>query len=123
MIFIDGSHRFDSVLQDFYFADLLIGVGGCLIFDDLWMPAVRKALHFILRNRHYRIVEEYLGPQPPLLGSRLQNLRYQARKIMRKRWNKGAPLETRFHRYRNVNWTVLRKVAEDDRAWDHFAGF
>lgn len=123
VIFIDGAHRFDQVLVDFYYADCLIEPGKCLIFDDLWMPAIRKALHFVLRNRRYEIVEDYLGPKPPLLTRHWQDLRYQVRKIARKRWNQGAPLETRFHLWHNVNWTVLRKTRDDDRAWDHFARF
>lgn len=123
VVFIDGAHRFDQVLVDFYYADCLISPGKCLIFDDLWMPAIRKVLHFILRNRHYEIVQEYLGPKPAFLARHWQNLRYQTRKLLSGRRNLGAPPETRFHLWRNVNWTVLRKLRDDDRVWDHFAAF
>jgi hypothetical protein len=123
VIFIDGAHVFDAVLVDFFFAVQLVPVGGLLIFDDLWMPAVRKVLHFILTNRHYAVAEEFMGEKPAFLQRHLQNLRYQARKRLRGKRNRGTPSEMRFHRGHNVNWCVLRKTATDDRAWDHFEPF
>jgi len=123
VIFIDGSHLFDAVFVDFFFADQLIPIGGYLIFDDLWMPAVRKALTFILANRHYQIAEEFLGPKPAFFPRHFQNLKYQFRKRLRGKRNLGTPSEMRFHLGHNVNWCVLRKTAPDDRPWDHFAPF
>lgn len=123
VIFIDGSHLFDAVFVDFFFADQLIPIGGYLVFDDLWMPAVRKVLAFILANRHYQIADEFLGPKPAFLTRHLQNLKYQLRKHLRGKPNHGTPSEMRFHRGHNVNWCVLRKTAPDDRPWDHFAAF
>jgi predicted O-methyltransferase YrrM len=58
-IFIDGSHLFDDVIVDFYLSDQLVSPGGLVAFDDMWMPAVRTAISFILTNRQYKIV-----PQP-----------------------------------------------------------
>ena len=123
VIFIDGAHVFDAAFVDFYFADMLIPIGGVLIFDDLWMPAVRKVLRFILNNRHYEIAEEYLGTRPAFLQRHLQNLRYQTRKRLKGKRNLGTGSEMALHKGRNVNWCVLRKTAEDDRPWDHFAPF
>jgi predicted O-methyltransferase YrrM len=123
VIFIDGAHVFDAVLVDFFFADQLLPVGGLLIFDDLWMPAVRKVLNFILTNRAYEIAEEFLGEKPAFVQRHLQNLKYQARKRWRGKGNMGTPSEMFFHRGHNVNWCVLRKTGPDERAWDHFAAF
>jgi predicted O-methyltransferase YrrM len=123
VIFIDGSHLFDGVFVDFFYADQLLPVGGHLVFDDLWMPAVRKTLHFILTNRDYKICPEFLGPKPPTVKSFLQNLRYQTKKKLKGKSNHGAPPESRFHLRRNVNWCVLQKTASDSRPWDHFAAF
>ena len=58
-IFIDGNHRFDDVLVDFYLSDQLLLPGGILAFDDMWMPSVRTAISFILTNRQYKVI-----PQP-----------------------------------------------------------
>lgn len=50
-IFIDGSHRFDDVLVDFYLADKVLKVGGVMAFDDMWMNSIRSVISFICENR------------------------------------------------------------------------
>lgn len=51
VIFIDGGHRFDDVLVDFTLSAVLCKQGGFIVFDDTWMPSVRKAISFVRRNR------------------------------------------------------------------------
>jgi predicted O-methyltransferase YrrM len=58
-IYVDGNHRFDDVLVDFYLSDQLVLPGGLVVFDDMWMPSIRTVISFILTNRQYKIV-----PQP-----------------------------------------------------------
>jgi predicted O-methyltransferase YrrM len=58
-VFIDGNHRFDDVLVDFYLADQVLAVGGTLAFDDMWMPSVRTVAAFVQANRAYSVI-----PQP-----------------------------------------------------------
>jgi predicted O-methyltransferase YrrM len=58
-VFIDGNHRFDDVLVDFYLSDQLVSPGGLMAFDDLFMPSVRTVISFVLTNRQYKIL-----PQP-----------------------------------------------------------
>ena len=53
--FIDGSHLFDFTFVDFFFIDKLLAVGGHVAFDDLWMPAVRKVVSFVLKNKPYQL--------------------------------------------------------------------
>jgi len=57
-IFIDGNHRFDDVLVDFYLSDQLVSRGGLMVFDDMWMPSIRTVANFILTNRQYKIVSQ-----------------------------------------------------------------
>jgi predicted O-methyltransferase YrrM len=123
LIFIDGSHLFDAAFVDFYFADMLIPVGGVLVFDDLWMPAVRKVLRFVLSNRHYEVAEDLMGKAPPFMRRHLQNLKYQAKKRLKGKRNQGAGSEMSLHGGRNTNWCVVRKTKADDRPWDHFKAF
>jgi len=54
-IYIDGNHRFDDVLVDFYLSDRLLSERGIMHFDDTNIPSVRKVLKFILNNRKYRV--------------------------------------------------------------------
>jgi len=51
VIFIDGNHRFDDVLVDFILSAELCAMGGYIILDDMWMPAVRMAVAFVRSNR------------------------------------------------------------------------
>ena len=51
LIFIDGLHIFDHVVLDFFYSDLLLDVGGYMVFDDSKVPAVEDALRFISENR------------------------------------------------------------------------
>jgi predicted O-methyltransferase YrrM len=57
-IYIDGNHRFDDVLVDFYLSDQLVSPGGLVLFDDVSMPSVRTVISFILTNRQYNIVPQ-----------------------------------------------------------------
>jgi predicted O-methyltransferase YrrM len=51
VIFIDGNHRFDDALTDFYLFSALCVAGGYVIFDDLWMPSVQSVVSFVRANR------------------------------------------------------------------------
>jgi predicted O-methyltransferase YrrM len=51
VIFIDGEHRFDDVLVDFTLSAVLCKQGGFIIFDDMWLPPIRKVVSFVRRNR------------------------------------------------------------------------
>jgi predicted O-methyltransferase YrrM len=57
-IFIEGNHRFDDVLVDFYLSDQLVSPGGFLAFDDMWMPSVQTVVSFVLKNRQYKVVAQ-----------------------------------------------------------------
>jgi predicted O-methyltransferase YrrM len=57
-IFIDGNHRFDDILVDFYLSDQLVSPGGLMVFDDMWMSSVQTVINFILMNRQYEIVSQ-----------------------------------------------------------------
>jgi predicted O-methyltransferase YrrM len=57
-IFIDGNHRFDDVIVDFYLSHQILRNRGLMAFDDMWMHSVRTATNFILTNRSYEIVEQ-----------------------------------------------------------------
>jgi predicted O-methyltransferase YrrM len=51
LIFIDGNHRFDDVLVDFYLYAQLCSVGGFIVFDDMWMSSIQSVVGFIRSNR------------------------------------------------------------------------
>lgn len=51
IVFIDGNHRFDDVLVDFYLYAQVCTVGGWIILDDMWMPSIKTVVNFIRSNR------------------------------------------------------------------------
>jgi predicted O-methyltransferase YrrM len=59
-VFIDGYHSFDYAFLDFFYADLLLKVGGVVAFHDSSYPAVYKVCRFIAGNKEYRLI----GPRP-----------------------------------------------------------
>jgi predicted O-methyltransferase YrrM len=57
-IYVDGNHRFDDVVVDFYLSDQVLRPGGVIAFDDLWMQSVRTAVNFVVNNRAYKLVSQ-----------------------------------------------------------------
>jgi predicted O-methyltransferase YrrM len=53
-VLIDGAHTLDYTLLDVTYVDLMLDVGGFVVFDDAHMPAVDQAISFFLANQHYR---------------------------------------------------------------------
>lgn len=57
-IFIDGDHKFDGILVDFYFADLLLENNGFVLFHDTWMRSTQLVSNFIKKNKdNYSVVD------------------------------------------------------------------
>ena len=57
-IFIDGDHKYDGILVDFYYSDLLLDHGGYVLLHDTWMRSTQLVTAFIRRNkRNYRYVK------------------------------------------------------------------
>jgi predicted O-methyltransferase YrrM len=57
-IYIDGNHRFDDVLVDFYLADQVMRVGGLMVFDDTWLESIQTVCNFVTQNRAYQTVSQ-----------------------------------------------------------------
>jgi predicted O-methyltransferase YrrM len=57
-VFVDGNHRFDDVLVDFYLADQVVKTGGLVAFDDMWMPSIRTVVSFVTNNRDYELLKQ-----------------------------------------------------------------
>lgn len=108
LVFIDGSHKFDYALVDFFYADLLVKTGGFVAFDDLWMPSVLRVVNFVLRNRAYALETVDAG--------RYSSWGRRAGRALR-RLAAVPPLEGRLRRY-TLNTCVLRKTQPDARPWD-----
>ncbi len=51
IIFIDGNHRLDDALVDFYLYAPLCRLQGLIILDDMWMKSIRTVASFNRSNR------------------------------------------------------------------------
>jgi len=51
VIFIDGNHRFDDVLVDFYLYAPLCAIGGHIVLDDMWLSSIKTVAAFVRANR------------------------------------------------------------------------
>lgn len=50
LIYIDGSHLFDNVFLDAYYAYRLLNINGILVFDDCADTGVFKAINFLKKS-------------------------------------------------------------------------
>ena len=117
-VFIDGFHVFDAVLLDFYYADKLIRPGAHIMLHDIWMPSVRKAVAFVLRNRRYRMETRLMGTCEAFTTWIIRGI---------KDWLKN-PFDVYSsyflrQRYHQSSFVVLQKISDDDRLWDHYSSF
>jgi hypothetical protein len=48
--FLDGGHRFENVFADLLYTSRLVTPGGLIVLDDRWMPSVRAAAAYFVRN-------------------------------------------------------------------------
>lgn len=119
-VFIDGKHVFDYALTDFFYADKLLNAGGHIMFDDLWMPSIRKVCGYVLRNRNYELAAQFV--QKPFL--RWRNTFILARNVVQSPFDiyslclSGYLLAKGFSTY-----CVIKKISTDNRAWDHYKPF
>ena len=94
-IYIDGNHRFDDVIVDFYLCDQLARPGTLIVLDDMWMPSIRAASNFIIENRSYTVEQQ---PDRSMLA--LRKVRDDDRdwQHFEKFSDTDPPLTTRFNR-------------------------
>ena len=52
--YIDGNHRFDHALLDFFYLDKMMDVGGVIAFNDCGWRAIHHALNFVRMHRKYK---------------------------------------------------------------------
>ena len=112
--YLDGKHLMDWVLMEFFFIDKMLEPGGHIAFDDLWLPAVRKAVSFILKNLPYRLEQPPLR-RPVPLGNRIGRL---GRRVLQNPFARDWKLKLLPDKI-----VILKKVAEDKRRWDFHRAF
>ncbi len=57
--YVDTTKIFDTIMQDFYFIDKILDVGGVIVFDDASTGGISMVMRFINSLPHYKIVERF----------------------------------------------------------------
>jgi predicted O-methyltransferase YrrM len=123
-VFIDGNHRFEFSLLDFFYADRLLQPGGHIMLHDTWMPSIRKLFSFIDTNRRgcYRLDSRFCG------GSRTGIDRWHAfaKTLKTSVWDIHAARLYAAHYFHN--YIVLEKIQERDpeeidAEWNFYTSF
>ncbi|HEY2324818.1 MAG TPA: class I SAM-dependent methyltransferase [Thermoanaerobaculia bacterium] len=122
--FIDGWHTFDHTLVDFFFIDLMLETGGCIVLDDVGYPAVNAVVRFILANRDYELLQALRFQAPVATSLRLRReIKRRLRPIARTDRDPKPEHDALFRSIENVHAVALRKRGEDARRFDHYERF
>jgi len=121
---IDGFHTFDHVLLDFFYVDMLLNVGGVVVFDDAEWPAIHRVCRFIATNRAYRAYAE-TGGRPVGRASRMISWCARRSRVL------GRLLQPRFSETdeslgfspHGASLIAFEKLADDNRRWDFDRAF
>jgi predicted O-methyltransferase YrrM len=108
LAFVDGRHLFDYALVDFFHVDLLLEVGGCVVLDDLWLPAIRRAVSFVLAERNYALERVRSDVRRPLWRTVASTGLRALQDPLGLDWRVITVPQ---------NIAVLRKTGEDTRTW------
>lgn len=98
LIYVDGSHLFEDVFVDAYFAIRLLSMGGIVAFDDSTDPHVAKVLRFLRASLPDELPELDLAVYR---SGKKERLKYRLA-----------------HRLRKTQLTVFRRVGEVSRRWN-----
>jgi predicted O-methyltransferase YrrM len=119
--FLDGQHTFDYVLVDFFHTDKILRVGGCVVFDDLHYPSIRKVARYVLSNLPYSALDQNVSVSLATQFASLPLLRKLAKLRVPDRFL-GIPAR---------NFMAVQKTADDligegegtTRRWDTHVSF
>lgn len=115
-IFIDGDHKFDGMLLDFYHSDLLLEKGGYILFHDTWMRSTRLVEGFIDSNKS-NYIKIHTGENNLLLYRKIQNDERDGM-YFKEFYNANSYL-----RYHFITWLTTGKESSLKILVKYFKGF
>ena len=119
---IDGSYLFDDAFIDFFYIDKILKVGGFISFDDIWMPALKQLVNFVLKNKPYELFA--IAITVPLKGRLKDPLSpsQQFAKILH-HLLKGRLKDPLDPIHAAVQVCTLKKMLDDNRPWNFHRSF
>lgn len=106
LILVDGWHSFDHTMLDFFYADLLLRIGGVVMFHDTCLPSVHRVCRFIETHKPY----DPIGP-PPIAFAPWPTVRAW-RRMMRLATARPTTADIRLRRTRWFTLAAYRKRAD-----------
>ncbi|MEJ7759431.1 MAG: class I SAM-dependent methyltransferase [Gemmatimonadaceae bacterium] len=118
--FVDTTKIFDTVMQDFYFIDKILDVGGIVVFDDATLGGINVVMRFVRSLPHYEMIDKFekvrvskaydLGAG--FFEKLLSILPFQAKYLG------FYSLKTSRQLGINYRCIAFRKLSNDPRTWD-----
>lgn len=120
--YIDTTKQFDVVLQDFYFINKILDVGGVVILDDcggMW-PGVQRVARFVNTLPHYKILSGHNKMESSPLKKTAKFVFASIINAMpfSKRMYPTLNIKTDAELGLNFSCIAFQKIAEDQRSWD-----
>ena len=120
--YIDTTKQFDVVMQDFYFINKLMDIGGVIILDDCgggW-PGIQRVARFINTLPHYKKLEGHIELK---YSVKKKMAKYFVSSIIRMLPFKKKLYETidfKTDKELGINYCCIafQKISEDIRNWD-----
>jgi predicted O-methyltransferase YrrM len=116
MAFIDGLHTFDQVLLDFYYVNRMLRTGGIIVFDDVDMPSIQKAMRYVLTYPCYELYDparfragpgSVLGKMRSKIGQLPKVRDILHPQVVQRAWELGL----------SEPYVAVKKIGPDDRDW------
>lgn len=122
LVFVDGWHTFDHTLLDCFFATRMLRIGGYLVVDDVGLPAVRRAMDYLLE---YPCYEYYRSVSVPQRRSVMRALTRTAVSAIPAALRRRVLSREFLRRTEKVvqSMVALRKTAPDERPWNWYSGY
>lgn len=118
--YVDTTKVFDTVLQDFYFIDKILDVGGAVIFDDASTGGINLVMRFINSLPHYEIIGKH---EKIDYGKKYRAGEKVFQKLMKlipfkKKFMPYYAFETSHQLGLDYRCIAFKKIKNDERKWD-----
>lgn len=118
--YVDTTKLFDVVMQDFYFIDKILDVGGVVIIDDSSTGGISLVVRFISTLPHYEIVDRF---DEDAVGTTYSIGRNIFEKILsfipyKKKFLGSYSFKTSRQLGLNYRCIAFKKVGVDERQWN-----
>jgi predicted O-methyltransferase YrrM len=120
--YIDTTKVFDIVLQDFYFINKTLDVGGIIVLDDCggaW-PGVQSVARFINTLPHYKFLDGYNSVTPTFYRKIALSITSVILKLLpyKKKLYPTIDFKSDVDLGLNFSCIAFQKISEDTRNWD-----